>query len=227
MPQLRPQSMRVLDNDDFSLDQEYFGSDEEREDQRRHAQRVAEERAKPAGKITYASAYGITQPQTDARRRWGNVRETIRYSPYNAHTRLNIQIPPGLKKDDWLKHHGYQNTIEFEDHATPEEYGKLNMKWAAYGQAGGYGPMELPGGGLSADLAIQLLDGGKKTKGRKSKGRKSKGRKSKGRKSKGRKSKGRRVRSKGRRVRSKGRRVKSKGRRVKSKGRRVKSNGRK
>ena len=212
MPQLRPQSMRVLDNDDFSLDQEYFGSDEEREDQRRHAQRVAEERAKPAGKITYASAYGITQPQTDARRRWGNVRETIRYSPYNAHTRLNIQIPPGLKKDDWLKHHGYQNTIEFEDHATPEEYGKLNMKWAAYGQAGGYGPMELPGGGLSADLAIQLLDGGKKTKGRKSKGRKSKGRKSKGRKSKGRKSKGRRVRSKGRRVRSKGRRVRSKGR---------------
>ena len=180
-----------------------------------------------AGKITYASAYGRTQPQTDARRRWGNVRETIRYSPYNAHTRLNIQIPPGLKKDDWLKHHGYQNTIEFEDHATPEEFDTLNMNWDAYVQAGGYGPMELPGGGLSADLAIQLLDGGKKTKGRKSKGRKSKGRKSKGRKSKGRKSKGRRVKSKGRRVKSKGRRVKSKGRRVKSKGRRVKSKGRK
>jgi len=187
---LPPQRRR--DNDDFYLDQEYRGSDEEREDQRKHAQYVAEARARQA-KITYASAYG-TQPQTDARRRWGNIGETIRYSPYNAHTRLNIQIPPGLKKDDWLKHHGYQNTIEFEDHATPEEYEKLKMKWEWYGQAGGYGPMELPGGGLSADLAIQLLDGGKKSKGRKSKGRKSKGR---------------RVRSKGRRVRSKGRRVKS------------------
>ena len=136
MAHLQPQNMRVLDNDDFYLDQEYRGSNEEREAKKKHAQYVAEEIARQAA-VAAQAAQVAAQAATEAAEK----------------TQAGVKILIG-------------NT-----------------------QAGGYGPMELPGGGLSADLAIQLLDGGKKSKGRKSKGR--------------------RVRSKGRRVRSKGRRVKS------------------
>ena len=172
------------------------------------------------GKITYGSRYGRTQPQTEASRRWGNIKDTVRYSPYNANKRLNIPLPGNLSKSDWLKHHGYQNTMEFEDHAPQDEYDTLQMEWASYISApnhyGGYGPglPTLGGGGVEEYIAEHVahtyMRGGKKSKGRKSKGRKSK---SKGRvKSKGRKS----VKSKG--GKSKG--SKSKGRKSKSKGRR-------
>ena len=173
------------------------------------------------GKITYSSAYGRTQPPTEARRRWGNIKDTVRYSPYNAHTRLNIPIPPGLKKDDWLKHHGYQNTIEFEDHAPQDEYETLKMEWAAYGQAGGYGPgivEGMNGGELATDIVFEMMSmrGGK----RKSKGKKRRVKsKTKRRvKSKGKKSKSKTKTKTKRRVKSKGKKRKSKSkRRVKSK----------
>ena len=48
-----------------------------------------------------------------------------------------MRIPSNLRKDDWLKYHGYQNTMEFDDHATMDDYRRLNDQWNLYSMRGG------------------------------------------------------------------------------------------
>ena len=105
--------------------------------------------------------------------KWNKLREAV-YSPYLKHQKLGMNIPRGLTKDDWLKYHGFQNTIEFEDNALDRHYYPLTQAWN------------------EGDYNIRIPDGGGKKKKKKKKS------KSKSRKSR---SKSRKSRSKSRKTR--------------------------
>jgi hypothetical protein len=146
---------------------------------------------------------------------WNKLRDVVLHSPYQKHKALGMRIPGNLRKDDWLKYHGYQNTMEFDDYATMDDYRRLNDQWNLYSMKGGnyvgavgpeyaefelrggYGPFPLRGGanGIASAfgmaVAPEILRGGyrkgplKKSKSK----RKSKSKKSKSKKSKSKKSK--------------------------------------
>ena len=127
--------------------------------------------------INYANVTG--QSDNPARRRWGKLSQSIRYSPYRSHQNptkyqtdgkpklgLGIPIQKGLSMDEWLRHHGYQNTVEFVDHATPEEYEYLKNEWREYSSyTGGYGTAPynpLMGGnvlGTASEIGFGLAPG--------------------------------------------------------------------
>lgn len=127
--------------------------------------------------INYANVTG--QSDNPARRRWGKLSQSIRYSPYRSHQNptkyqtdgkpklgLGIPIQKGLSMDEWLRHHGYQNTVEFVDHATPEEYAYLKNEWREYSSyTGGYGAAPynpLMGGnvlGTASEIGFGLAPG--------------------------------------------------------------------
>lgn len=157
-----------------------------------------------------------SMPRTN--KNWNKLRDVVLYSPYQKHKKLGMRIPSNLRKDDWLKYHGYQNTMEFDDHATMDDYRRLNDQWNLYSMEGGgnyagavgpeyaeflrggYGPSPLRGGAngiagaLGMAVASNVLRGGYKKRSSKkskkiSKSKKSKSKRSKSKKSKSKKSK--------------------------------------
>ena len=127
--------------------------------------------------INYANVTG--QSDNPARRRWGKLSQSIRYSPYRSHQNptkyqtdgkpklgLGIPIKKGLSMDEWLRYHGYQTTVEFVDDATPEEYAYLKNEWREYSSyTGGYGAAPynpLMGGnvlGTASEIGFGLAPG--------------------------------------------------------------------